>query len=400
MLRMASRLFLTLIFLKQKHIPFMITGGSLMVVSTILLFWALFFIYQAKSLATKDGQTYLLEQNQHGGFVVEKIVAIGGICIHAGSLASSSFVEEEQYTWHFLVCTISLIILRRILQLRNSSNPTKICQQPNQSPSCNSTPDIDVLHKLASNETLSPATKSTRQGMLEHALEVAGILLLGRLLQAWHRGGVNWTHLPDIARWIEAASIGVSVSIRYAALSFVTITSIVLILSPAPRALFRRVIALSICLSASLIFIYVRLTSAGRTSSVDALHTLAARAVFGVLGITALCALVISPWTVPLHLQNTRHEKSERYSSGETNEGMHSNKSENFFVHFPLEFAVHSAMYTVGSVYVSCWCLLQLLLQQSVNAGPVALLLGQLVVTVLLFQKGCIPYNHWFPVIS
>lgn len=378
----------------------MITGGSLLVMSTILLLWALFFIYQAKSLATKDGQTYPLEQNQHGGFVVEKIVAIGGVCIHAGSLASSSFVEEEQYTWHFLVCTISLIILRRILQLRSSSNPTKICQQPNQSPSCNPTPDEDVLHKLVSNETISPGTKSTRQGMLEQSLEVAGILLLGRLLQAWHRGGVNWTHLPDIAKWIDTAGVGVSTSIRYAALCFVTISSIVLILSPAPRTLFRRVVAFSICLSASLIFIYVRLTSAGRTSSADALPTLAAQAVFGVLGITALCTLVISPWTVPLHIQNTRHEKSERNSSGETNKGRSSNKLENFFEHFPLEFGVYSAMYTVGSVYVSCWCLLQLLLQQSVNSGPVALLLGQLLVTVLLFQKGCIPYNHWFPVIS
>lgn len=369
----------------------MITGGSLLVVSTILLLWALFFIYQAKSLATKDGQTYPLEQNQHGDFVAEKIVAIGGICIHAGSLASSSFVEEEQYTWHFLVCTISLIILRRTLQLRSSSN---------QSPSCNPTPDEDVLHNLVSNETISPGTKSTRQGMLEQSLEVAGILLLGRLLQAWHRGGVNWTHLPDIAKWIDTAGVGVSTSIRYAALCFVTISSIVLILSPAPRTLFRRVVAFSICLSASLIFIYVRSTSAGGTSSADALPTLAAQAVFGVLGITALCTLVISPWTVPLHIQNTRHEKSERKISGETNKGRSSNKLENSFEHFPLEFGVHSAMYTVGSVYVSCWCLLQLLLQQSVNSGPVALLLGQLLVTVLLFQKGCIPYNHWFPVIS
>lgn len=284
-----------------------------MVLSPVVLLWTLLIL---SGRSTESGS--------------EEWMAAGGICLHAGSLASSSFVEEEQYTYHFLVSTLFLILLRRAFQQTHSGKT------------------------------------------LKKEIAVSVVLLCGRLLRAWHRSGVNWAHLPDIAKWLDTVDVQIPTASRYAALVFVTASSCVLVLSR--RHLLRKLLACCLCLSATLIFVYVDSESGqvptlfGSASYPDQVPTLLARSVFGNLVATAALAITLLPWIEPL---------------GEE---------------FPLEAGVSSALQSTGRVLISCWCLLQLLLQQSVNAGPVALLLIQLLAAIVFFKQSGNNHSLWFQV--
>jgi ethanolaminephosphotransferase len=333
-----------------------------MLLSPILLFWTTLSLYKAKS-RRKQQRTNSSDFSILGDYSFEKLIAVGGVCIHAGSLASSSFVEEEQYTYHFLVSTLSIVLLRRALQQPRIQKDT------------------------------SGKFSRGGGGCAVRVLAVAVILLCGRLLRAWHRSGVNWTHLPDIAKWLETVNVQIPITLRYAALLLATTSSCLLILSPSRRHLLRKLIACCLCLSASLIFVYVDSQSKqvptlfGSTSYPDQVPTLLARLVFGILGNTALLAVTLLPWIEPLWWNG---DKTAACSPSQEIKRMGEG--------FAVETVVNSTLQSTGRVLISCWCLLQVLLQQSINAGPVALLLVQLLATVVFFGHRSNSYELWFQV--
>lgn len=333
-----------------------------MLLSPILLFWTVLSLYKAKS-RRKQQKTGFSNFNILGEFSFEKLIAVGGVCIHAGSLASSSFVEEEQYTYHFLVSTLSVVFLRHALQ------------QPRI--------EKDTFGKLSSGGG----------GKTVSVLAVAVILLCGRLLRAWHRSGVNWTHLPDIAKWLETVDVHIPITLRYAALLFTTTSSCLLILSPSRRYLLRKLIACFLCLSATLIFVYVDSQSEqvptlfGSTSYPDHVPTLLARLVFGTLGITAVLAVTLLPWIEPLW-----------WNGDQTAACYPSQEMKKVWDGFPVETGVSSTLQSTGRALLPCWCLLQVLLQQPINAVPVSLLLVQLLATVVFFRQKGNKYELWFQV--
>jgi ethanolaminephosphotransferase len=333
-----------------------------MLLSPILLFWTTLSLYKAKS-RRKQQRTNSSDFSILGDYSFEKLIAVGGVCIHAGSLASSSFVEEEQYTYHFLVSTLSIVLLRRALQQPRIQKDT------------------------------SGTFSRGGGGCAVRVLAVAVILLCGRLLRAWHRSGVNWTHLPDIAKWLETVNVQIPITLRYAALLLATTSSCLLILSPSRRHLLRKLIACCLCLSASLIFVYVDSQSKqvptlfGSTSYPDQVPTLLARLVFGILGNTALLAVTLLPWIEPLWWNG---DKTAACSPSQEIKRMGEG--------FAVETVVNSTLQSTGRVLISCWCLLQVLLQQSINAGPVALLLVQLLATVVFFGHRSNSYELWFQV--
>ena len=332
-----------------------------MLLSPIVLFWTILLLYKAKS---GRNQQKTNSSNILGDLSFEKLVAVGGVCFHVGSLASSSFVEEEQYTYYFLVSTLSIAFLRHALQ------------QPRM--------QKDTSRKLPRGGG----------GNAVRVLAVAVILLCGRLLRAWHRSGVNWAHLPDIAKWLEAVDVQIPTTLRYAALVFATSSSL-LILSPSRRHLVRKLIACCLCLSATLIFVYVDSQSEqvptlfGSTSYPDQVPTLLARLVFGILGITAVLAVILLPWIEPLLWNEDKSAVS--FPSQEIRRMREG---------FPVEIGVISTLQSTGRVLISCWCVLQVLLQQSINAGPVALLLVQLLATIVFFRQRSNYYELWFQVLN
>lgn len=333
-------------------------GGALMLLSPILLFWALVILYKAKARSVTQPKVTNSDSSLGGNFSFEKLIAIGGVCVHAGSLASSSFVEEEQYTYHFLVCTLCVVFLRHAFQ---------------------QVPRVGWRVQSGKTSKKETADKVSECGHGDNALRVLAavvILVCGRVLRAWHRSGVNWAHLPDIAKWLDTVDVQVPTALRYAALVLATASSCLLILSR--RHVLRKLLACCLCLSATLIFVYVDSESGqvptlfGSTSYPDQVPTLLARLVFGILGSTAVLAVTLLPWIEPL-ADGTKD--------------------------FPVETGLRSALQSTGRVLISCWCLLQLLLQQSVNAGPVALLLVQLLATIVFFRRRGNNHELWFQVL-
>lgn len=345
-----------------------------MLLSPILLFWTLLVLYKAKSRRT-GAKT---NSSSFGDFSFQKLIAVGGVCIHAGSLASSSFVEEEQYLYHFLVSTLSVGFLRHALQ-----QPRQLFQGLTQR-------QVQAVEggKTSKKDTGDKVSCGDGDNAVR-VLAVVMILLCGRVLRAWHRSGVNWTHLPDIAKWLDTVDVQIPILLRYAALVFATASSCLLILSPSRRHLLRKLLACCLCLSATLIFVYVDSESDqvptlfGSTSYPDQVPTLLARLVFGILGSTAVLAVTLLPWIEPLG-----------WDRGKTTVCFPKRKWEDF----PVETGVSSALQSTGRVLISCWCLLQLLLQQSVNAGPVALLLIQLLATIVFFRPRGNNHELWFQV--
>lgn len=52
----------------------------------------------------------------------------------------------------------------------------------------------------------------------------------------------------------------------------------------------------------------------------------------------------------------------------------------------------------IGWAYIFCWCLLQLLLQQPINAMPILLLLVQILTSLLHFSYSGLHHKEWVEV--
>ncbi|XP_024383334.1 uncharacterized protein [Physcomitrium patens] len=370
----------------EKNILLLLCGGILMLLSPVILFSTLLSICEAKS---ERNQLKINSPNvdASGDFLFEKLIVIGGVCIHAGSLASSSFVEEEQYTYHFLVSTLCIALFRHVLQ-----QPFQLL--PGSSQRRAQANDYGKFSDSIQRATFTKVSSGDGDNAARF-LAVSVILLSGRIIRAWHRSGVNWAHLPDIAKWLDANDVQISTALRYTALLFTTTSSCLFILKSSRRHLLRKLIACCLCLSATLIFVYVDSESHqvptlfGTTSYPEQVPTLLARSVFLILGVTAALAVTLMPWIEPL--QFDEDTKTASYPSQEI---------KRMWVDFPLETGITSALQSTGQVLISCWCLLQLLLQQTVNAGPVALLLIQLLATVTFFRRRSNRYELWFQVLA
>lgn len=101
---------------------------------------------------------------------LDETFVLGVILILIISMGSSSLVEEEQYIWHFMASTLHLLLLRKAIQ----SSVHSFCKEQNK-----------------------------RSGLQMSSICV--LLSSGRILRGWHQGGVNWTNLPDISKWLEQA---------------------------------------------------------------------------------------------------------------------------------------------------------------------------------------------------
>jgi ethanolaminephosphotransferase len=332
----------------EKHNIFLLCGSFMILVSTLLL---LLGLHTSCRLISQ-------ESGKLGRQTSLKMIVIGGVCAHALSLGSSSFVEEEQYTWHFLVSTLFVVLLRLSLQ------------------------------KLRENDRDFSTESSTEMSNNDavQIMKVCLLLLLGRILRSWHRSGVNWTHLPDLGKFLESGSPLLVTSIRIVCVCTVTLASCKLISKSVSKTT-RLVVLIGMTSSAGLILLYKRDTS---TSQETLWATLTARTIFRLLGGMSLLTLLAVPWTIPL--------KSVHNTSSSA--GMSRQSAIKDLRHTNLHVEVEGAMDATGNVLVSCWCLLQLLLQQPVNAGPVLLLFLQLLLTLSFLRKCAFTYQPWFPILT
>lgn len=390
--------FLTSNCVKQKRLTFVFSGGLLMLLSTVLFLLAVYQIHKA----TFEDHSSKCEVLRVGTSRVLILIAVGGVSVHAASFGSSSFVEEEQFTWHFMLSTLLVALVRASLQQFKieSDDAADAISDPKDLMSENSdTLLADCRVKRKHNPAIGTTADQSRLLLLvtrrklitNQVFQICFLLVVGRILRSWHRSGVNWTHLPDVAKTLENTYPPVIAYIRAGCLFSVTLMCCWIVPKSLPESI-RRITQLCLILSAMLILLYFTCSLPGLTSraaawELGAWTTVSAQGVYCLLGGSSLLAFATFPWILfsrsPCKVSSISQEEI-----GLLAESVQENLETS-----TLEYSVKRSMYATGLVFVSCWSLLQLLLQQSVNAVPIALLLFQLLMAVNLFHTA----HAWAP---
>ena len=155
-----------------------------------------------------------------------------GTAVHAASLLSSSFVEEEHQTWYFLTTAYFLVTAFDAMRHkpREKSNKTRSGGSSKDSWNMDlkdkSTKQRNVLGRDRSkkhafchdNSKLGVAFDKPESGVTREQNQYAEqmefsevlpafavtvvLLLLGRLSRAWNQTGIKWADQPDIGDWL------------------------------------------------------------------------------------------------------------------------------------------------------------------------------------------------------
>ncbi|KAJ6732747.1 PHOSPHATIDYLINOSITOL GLYCAN-RELATED [Salix koriyanagi] len=245
---------------------------------------------------------------------VNEIFLLGVMLILVMSMASSSMVEEEQYIWHFVLSTSYVLFLRKAVQ-------------PLASGSAKS------LFKLM-------------KGQAErHDIRISSIILLlisGRILRGWHQGGVNWTYLPDISKWLEQAGVNHVRSIQLSSGLLVISLSMCALYLFGSRRKITRLFGLCFLICGLLVLWHLYHNNAFVSTSYDA--AIQTQIIYAILGIATIGSFVALPWFIPLWFPGTCSELNLKSTS------------------------------------------VTLLLQQPINSMPILLLLVQIFSSMLYFS--------------
>uniref|UniRef100_A0A0D9YZ96 GPI ethanolamine phosphate transferase 2 C-terminal domain-containing protein n=1 Tax=Oryza glumipatula TaxID=40148 RepID=A0A0D9YZ96_9ORYZ len=143
---------------------------------------------------------------------LDEVFIIMGIFLYVSSLGSSSFVEEEQYTWHYLTSTLYLIFLIKTTQSMLRESNSTVARAEGK-----------IFHgNDCSYFTSCKLIPSMRDGYKLCTIII--ILVSGRILRAWHQGGVNWVHFPDISKSLAQAD-----SFVVKALQIISVLAVVIV---------------------------------------------------------------------------------------------------------------------------------------------------------------------------
>ncbi|CAN8287760.1 unnamed protein product [Cochlearia groenlandica] len=242
---------------------------------------------------------------------LEEVFIVSVLLILVTSMGSSSMVEEEHYIWHFMVSTFHLLLLFKIVKSSRFSKK---------------------LNMLRSNKTGS----------------ILLLLISGRLLRGWRQGGVNWTYLPDISKWLEQVGSGYVKWIQLISISLVIGLGLFTLFRIGSKRKSVYVLAFGFSTCGLLVLLHALIYQDGMLEvSTGYGATVTAKLIYLLLSVSAIGAALVLPWSV---------RKKDRTVLAETGD----------------------CMYLIGSGYILCWCLLQLLLQQPTNSGPILLLLIQI----------------------
>ncbi|KAL3845136.1 hypothetical protein ACJIZ3_002539 [Penstemon smallii] len=231
------------------------------------------------------------------------------------SMGSSSMVEEEQYIWHFMTSSLYLILLRRAIQSKASH-----------------------YHQIYS---------------------VITVLLCGRVLRGWHQGGVNWSYLPDISKFLEQSGTLHIKSLQLLSTILVISTCLLVLLALKLR---KRVAIIFVLVYIFPVLLILKQIFQYQDSIIQI--------IYAVLGISTVGIFVATPWLMPLQNLQTR---------------------------FPFG-GIGDSVFVIGWCYVFSWCLLQLILQQPVNSMPTSLLLMQIVASIRFFSDRDLHVKQWVKV--
>ncbi|KAL5714263.1 hypothetical protein ACHQM5_016248 [Ranunculus cassubicifolius] len=288
----------------DKPLNILVIGVAALLISCAMFLSIQFFlckmvhIQQLQRFSVLDKYSYKWELDD--SFLVFMVL------VFVSSMGSSSMVEEEQYTVHFMTTTLYLLFLRKSFQSsRKYSQP----------------------------------------------LSIVLVLTLGRILRGWHQGGVNWVHLPDIAKWLDKAGPHITKSIQIISGFLVIILSFfTLYVSRLKRTFLTVMVQVSLFGLGLLVMVHV----VGYQE-----HTLVIQTVYTSLIMIAMIVAIGSPWVMPIS---------------------------------------RASLFLIGWTYITCWCLLQILLQKPTHAMPTVLLLLQIFASLFYFSVGNLCHKQWVEV--
>ncbi|XP_038720563.1 GPI ethanolamine phosphate transferase 2 isoform X2 [Tripterygium wilfordii] len=299
-------------------------------------------------------------QNSMLWWCSDEFFIVGSILILILSMGSSSMVEEEQYIWHFMTSTFYLILLRKTLKSFAVGNMRNLfgffkCQ-------------------------------NGRTGIRLCSIFVT--LVSGRILRGWHQGGVNWTDLPDISKWLEQYG---SDSVRLIQLTSGLLIICLGLLALSSIELKRRVVKLvgfSFLIPGLLVLWHIVSSQEIKFASSADNATSLAQMIYATLGMITFGSVMSIPWLMPIRILDkcTKHDAN-----------LSTLALVNIQDKYPLvEF--RDSSYVIGLVYLLCWCLLQLLLQQPINSMPIFLLLVQILVSMIYSSNSWRQPKEWVEV--
>ncbi|XP_050292158.1 GPI ethanolamine phosphate transferase 2 isoform X3 [Quercus robur] len=338
----------------DKPVNLLAFGVAAMMLSCLILLSLIFSFYK-EVYNTKMQQCFDSKYSMHTWSLDETFV-LGVILILVVSMGSSSMVEEEQYIWHFVTSTLNMLLLRKMTQ-----------------------------------SLLVEASRSLFRLYKENkkiAFQMCSIFVLiisGRTLRGWHQGGVNWTYLPDISKWLEKAGSNHVKSIQLVSgLLMISLCLFALSLSGSRRKI-SLVVGFSFLMFGLLVLQHIQKYQDNIFASSNYNATLLAQIIFAGLGIATIGTFVAYPWLMPICV-------SKIYSSH------HSFMSGSVPIEIQNEYPLlelKNSLYLIGWAYLFCWCLLQLLLQQPINALPMLLLFVQILASLIYASNGGVHHKQW-----
>ncbi|XP_021841060.1 uncharacterized protein [Spinacia oleracea] len=325
-------------------------GILAMVLSSLVFLRLLFCLRIEECLKENQGCAEMKSWSLEEIFVVVVVVFL------VVSMGSSSMVEEEQYIWHFLTATLFWIIIRKVMK----SLPLG---------------DQDRLNKSSYNSRFS------------QLCSILVMLICGRIIRAWHQGGVNWTHLPDISKWLTQAGRSQEKAIRV--LSVISVTSLSLLAFSKSRLnkLFSNLLQFFFLLSGYLVLQHVMIHQDDEFLVSGHGATFMAQIIYAVLSIVTCFTVLASPWLSPVTTCKESASNRQLDCSQSVKNRMIS-----------LSKGLNESAYLTGWAYVISWSLLQLLLQKPSNSMPVFLLLLQISAAMTYFSSNGAYRKSWVEV--
>ncbi|KAK8716237.1 hypothetical protein V6N13_043555 [Hibiscus sabdariffa] len=210
-----------------------------------------------------------------------------------------------------------------------------------------------------------------------HCLSQVFLLLIsGRILRGWHQGGVNWTSLPDISKWLEHAGSRYVKPLQLMSAVLVISIGLFALFSIESRGKCLQMVRLGFLISGLLVLLHITRYQDYAFSSTNYGATFLVQITYAILGAVTIGTVVALPWLIPL-------STSKIFPADNTFSPPFSPSIQE---KFPL-VELRDTLYVVGWAYILCWCLLQLLLQQPINTTPILLLLLQIVAGVHYFVR-------------
>ncbi|XP_074308511.1 GPI ethanolamine phosphate transferase 2 isoform X2 [Silene latifolia] len=329
----------------EKPFGQLVLGMLAMVLSSLIFMRLLFYLRMEEDRQWNQGVVGLRDVHN---LRFEEFFVVAVIVILVVSMGSSSMVEEEQYIWHYMTSTLFWILMRKTMKFLPG-----------------------VVQK---------SYKGNVRSRFLQMWSILVVLVSGRILRAWHQGGVNWTYLPDISKWLELAGNEWIKMIEVVSGIFVTSLSLFAFSGSRLSKSVILVVRFFILVSGSLVLLHVIkyegnifvASNHGATSIVQIIYTLLS---------TATCiAVLASPWL--FSVSSLGESCASKQISGHLRAGL------------------KESSYLIGWVYMLSWSMLQLLLQQPINSMPVVLLLLQICASMIYFVNNEECRKPWVEVAS